>query len=373
MKEFYDLARQMEEHHAVFAAMQALGRPNFREDIPTAGIRFDRVGGFISFDLNPHFWAELTDYEKKFVIAHECLHVILSHGLRGKTSKLANVAMDIVVNHSLINRFGFVREKLPGWERYCWADTLLKNVPDNLSFEEYVVELEKLPQVDASLVDSHEGLSENWGRVLDEVRNSLSTEEQASLNSSHFIPKKKVVTKKKWETVIKKWAKQFEAEEDDDQWTRPNRRFASLGSDFMIPTEQPCESRKKNRITVHFFQDVSLSCFHLIERFLNAARSLPKSRFDVKLHAFSTFVNEIDFDTTKFDSGGGTMFDIIEHHIQKQIKKGSRYPDAVFIVTDGEGTTVVPEKPERWYWFLSSDFKACIPEKSKTFMLKDFE
>ena len=43
------------------------------------------------------------------------MHVILNHGHRSKDSKnknAANVAMDIVVNHLLVDRFGFIREKI---------------------------------------------------------------------------------------------------------------------------------------------------------------------------------------------------------------------------------------------------------------------
>jgi len=43
------------------------------------------------------------------------------------------------------------------------------------------------------------------------------------------------------------------------------------------------------------------------------------------------------------------------------------------LITDGYGNYVHPEKPERWYWFLSHNYKAYIPAKSKTFMLSDYE
>ena len=45
---------------------------------------------------------------KLFVICHEMLHIILNHGKRSKNTLsenkiAANMALDIVVNHSLIN------------------------------------------------------------------------------------------------------------------------------------------------------------------------------------------------------------------------------------------------------------------------------
>ena len=30
--------------------------------------------------INPKFWDSLNYYNKAFVIAHECLHIILNHG-----------------------------------------------------------------------------------------------------------------------------------------------------------------------------------------------------------------------------------------------------------------------------------------------------
>src|SRR3546814_18475794 len=59
-------------------------------------------------------------------------------------------------------------------------------------------------------------------------------------------------------------------------------------------------------------------------------------------------------DTTLFRSGGGTRFDIIEKNIQKimGIEK-SAYPEGVFLITDGVGSSVTPEFPDRWHWFLT--------------------
>jgi hypothetical protein len=54
-------------------------------------------------------------------------------------------------------------------------------------------------------------------------------------------------------------------------------------------------------------------------------------------------------------------------------EKHQPYPDACFIITDGMGNPVMPAKPERWFWFLSEDYRTCIPSVSKVHMLKDFE
>ena len=81
-KEYFDLCRSMEQYHSVFETMWSMGKPSFTSDIPTAAVAFDKDGKYIDFLFNPEFWGELSEYEKIFIICHECLHVILSHGLR---------------------------------------------------------------------------------------------------------------------------------------------------------------------------------------------------------------------------------------------------------------------------------------------------
>ena len=56
-------------------------------------------------------------------------------------------------------------------------------------------------------------------------------------------------------------------------------------------------------------------------------------------------------------------------------KKIKKYPDAIFVITDGDGNHISPEYPDRWYWFLGGSYTTTryIPPLSKTFMLKDYE
>jgi hypothetical protein len=128
----------------------------------------------------------------------------------------------------------------------------------------------------------------------------------------------------------------------------------------------------KDKIDVYFFMDTSGSCLYLKDRFFQAARSLDPKRFNIRLFCFDTVVHETTIESRKIYGGGGTCFRIIENFIQQQKKDGS-YPDAVWVITDGYGTNVSPEKPDRWYWFVS-DFgtEHYIPQKSKRFLLKDF-
>jgi predicted metal-dependent peptidase len=85
-------------------------------------------------------------------------------------------------------------------------------------------------------------------------------------------------------------------------------------------------------------------------------------------------VEETSLKSNKIYGGGGTSFNIMENKIQSIMKsENKKYPKAVFVITDGYGNKVSPEKPEKWYWFLSANYTHYIPSQSKTYKLSDFE
>ena len=55
------------------------------------------------------------------------------------------------------------------------------------------------------------------------------------------------------------------------------------------------------------------------------------------------------------------------------LKEGKKYSNigAVFVITDGAGDYIKPENPKKWYWFLSENYRSCIPKNSYIFSLKD--
>ncbi len=145
---------------------------------------------------------------------------------------------------------------------------------------------------------------------------------------------------------------------------------------MFLPSEMEVEDidKEKNKIEVWFFQDTSGSCSGFAKRFFKAAESLPKDRFNVRMHCFDTRVYETSLEERKLYGFGGTSFTCIENYIQRRIaKENLQYPKAVFIITDGYGNDVHPEHPEVWHWFLSSGYKSHIPKQSKTYLLRNFE
>lgn len=502
--EFSSLVLELEKHHAIFSQIWDMGIPRLSWDIDTACVTFDKEGRNVEFLFNPIFWRDTDNYTKAFVISHEALHVMLSHGLRIQNCplpRLANKALDVVVNHMLVSKFGFHRKSInigiypEGHEKagekieLCWIDTVFPNMVDLIdrdrTFEYYYHQLEKhakiLPngkvkikapalkgasgqgsgrgqndgkgqgdeggeasgqgdgngegagwaEVSGEELSNHETLKEFddkaknqigdhiddnldddakkdlWDKLgrSQETRAAEKAEEangggngesaedssdsngdgsnpgghQAGSLAGRFTYKaniKKVKPKKKWESVIKKWSRKYKSKDaNEEQWLRKARRYSNIGGNLMLPFDAEMEARSETRITVRFYQDTSGSCAKFRDRFFHAAKSLPKDRFNVELYCFDTQIYETSLEEGKLYGFGGTYFDILEEHIQRQLKSGDikKYPEAVFVITDGMGNKVFPEQPEKWYWFLSDKYTHCIPEECHKFMLRDYE
>jgi predicted metal-dependent peptidase len=419
--EWFEISNALEPHHAVFTKVWQMGRPLFDSSIPTAAVQFDKNGNFIVFRFNPEFWKSLDLQNKLFVICHESLHIILNHGKRAKDANMnfqaANVAMDVVVNHSLVRNFGFKRNEIDNAENYCWVDTVFKDnepIPNsNEMFEFYYNLFEKkygdgMPEEGScQTVDDHNGMFQSfeegsdWSDVIDQLNDSLSDEEKEALKSivsKHFQKSEKecpagtgtggewvfangkqVQKKKKWETIVKKWVMKVIKYDDIEveNWIRKNRRMHMLPSNLIIPSDYEIEDRynEPKKLDVYFFLDTSGSCWHLKDRFFSAAESLPPNRFNVRLFCFDTDVQETTLESKKIYGGGGTCFKVIEKHIQMIMsKENKKYPDAVWIVSDGYGTNHIPQHPERWKWFLTEySINTYLHQSSEKFYLKDYE
>lgn len=432
-EEYLKLLQKLDGRHAVFYQMWLSGKPRFTDQIDTAAVGFDDDGCQIDFMINPDFWETQTETQKLFVLCHECLHVILQHGSRlfnRNNDKInfdiANQAADVAINHLAVNRLGFSRSEIDPKNEYCWNDTVFPKEhvpPDNKSAEWYYNALSKVPPppcgdggsksgsgTGGKTVDDHSVMGQSAGNdsamqdVKKDIAKNLSPEE---LNMIHDLVKeqesftggsvggiqagtsagniwlsadtKPVKKKKKWETVIKKWALQYlkTVDKEETQWARLNRRFVMLPDDMFIPTDMEIEDveKKEERIQVWFFQDTSGSCYGYHQRFFNAAKSLPEEKFDIRLFCFDTSVYETSLASGRLYGFGGTYFHILENFIINTIKQEkTEYPKAVFVITDGYGTQITPKKPENWYWFLTPGHsKYCIPNACHTFNLADFE
>lgn len=134
--EYFEVVRSLRKHHSLFAQFWTIG--NIVEirhpHMPTAGVAFSKKDGAgLQFLINPDYWAKLNqEHDKPFIISHEIMHVYLDHGRRslGLDPKTSNIAQDVVINHYLVDYFGFDRSQLTFGETYCWRDTVFPGRDD---------------------------------------------------------------------------------------------------------------------------------------------------------------------------------------------------------------------------------------------------
>ena len=400
------VAERLEDYHAVFSTIWKMGQPLLDTTIQTACVSFDEEGDLLNLHLNPKFWQSQTQKQNDFTIAHESLHVILSHGVRIKNTtnpEAANIAADIVVNETLVREFGFDRKEIDPKNRFCWGDKFFpKNWPayQGETFEFYYNHLEKMNVGGIGFMliegkDGHKGLvgAGDMKRMLDRVAKKLSDEERKELldklgakegrqagNAAgglvERMTKAFVRPKPKWESIVKTRLQRMLSDGTQEVWfTDMNRRLAASGLvDVALPVEIEEEAKSKVRARVYLFLDTSGSCHHLAQRFWNLAEGIPKKHFEVVPHCFDTKVYDIDLKVRQLYGFGGTAFSIIEQRIQRDVKNGARYPEAVFVITDGYGNSVRPEFPNRWHVLLTPQHdKRCFPSTVHFYDLKEFE
>lgn len=433
--EWNELSRGLSGFHNIFYRFWTVCRPVFSDKINTAAVAFDSVGNCIEFMINYEFWQQQNSVQKLFIISHECLHLILNHGKRAgrlfvkgeAERRKLNVAMDLCINEALVARYGFDRAEIDPTNKYVWADKVSAKLgiqlPPDRCFEYYYNAFQSAPDAPflpppsggapavGETVDEHteahddseaigsdvlerlageldEGEEGELENMLRDERSTMQKDLSENWNSfqagsdplghTYTLKKEPVKVKKKWETVIRKWAAKSmtESEKDEDQWAKTARRFSLLDRTLSLPHEMEVEAfaPSKNKIDVWFFLDTSGSCIQLAGRFFKAASSLPPKRFNVHLYCFDTKVYPSDLKKRQVRGGGGTRFDIIEKYITNDIEKnGKKYPDAVFVITDGGGNAVSPKKPGNWHWFMSAMELRFVPPTSHIYNLKDFE
>jgi hypothetical protein len=437
-REFQSLRMQLQEHHAIFYALWDMAVPIFTDKIPTSAVGFSKKdGGMITFMWNPELWDSLNVYNRAFICSHEALHVMLEHGRRmkgTKTPQLVNQALDVVVNHTLIDFFEFERDLITNQENLCWIDTVFENSKDlagdpiekKREFEYYLGKINEIvkDQVEKGLQDGtigvgsgenqdgHDSLEDildkdTLDKIAKQLSENLSDEEKKEAGEAlqtgnkdpdskkksqatsagtvagdafYVIPPEKVKKSHKWVDVIKRWRKKRSPDMPlVETWQTKARRHHCLSPNLFLPDEKEDEEMmlKKSYIDVFFFQDTSGSCLDMKEKFLKCSRSFPEDVFKVRAFCFDTRVFDVDIKKGELFGFGGTAFEPIEARIQHLLKTKEilKYPDAVFLFTDGDSYDhVQPEFPDRWHWFLGGEWQTdrAIPKHSNIHQLQDY-
>lgn len=428
-EESMEICEHLEDAHSLFRTFWDMGSPVIvnSASLPTACIAFDRKGNETAFLFNGPYFDYLTPYERSFICGHEMLHVLFSHGKRmllQRYDQLSNMAMDVVVNHTLCDDFGFDRDKLRNWKDLCWVDTCFPEkkfgkVPTGKSYEYYYnlmkenttfVEIKMLtdehsmdgePQ-DGMTANDHGSISEDLANYVDGSqfdKNLKDAIEKHGEDHDDSKPKNKAgkgigkwinltvnrikKINKKWEEVISSWKKKTLVYDfnEFDSFIHENRRFMDFLNEFpdiALETEVEFEDYyyDKKAVEIWFYLDTSGSCISYKDRFFAASQTLDANKFQIKLMSFDTVVKDVDIEKKNIYGGGGTAFDIIETDIQSKMKRDNcDYPDCVFVITDGAGNSVYPQYPERWHWFLTDGYSTdgYIPAECKKYQLADFE
>ena len=102
-------------------------------------------------------------------------------------------------------------------------------------------------------------------------------------------------------------------------------------------------------------------------------RTIPEDVFEIHAFAFDRRLYPIDLTTGEINGGGGTSFSLLNNYINK-LTQESKHPDAIFVLSDGDGDHFVPEKPKLWHWLLTPYHNTyLIPKESKLHKMADFQ
>lgn len=402
-QEWESVGDKLRDFTYIFYKVWELGIPSFDATVPTACVVFDKSGQNIGFHFNPTFWNKLTVYQRAFVTAHESLHVILNHGFRGKNlePKIANIAMDVVVNTMLTDFYEFDRTKLGTLdETGCWLDTVFPKggILYDQNMEYYYHELLSAADIQytdgLTFVDEHSTLrgvdtsgvsSDLPSDVQDDATDAQKKDGPSPAGTGEGTDKteriEKVAVRLSWTTLFKEFFRKNVTRPDElEQWARLHRRMQSMDPSIMLPSEaHDLEVEKPGKIPIWLFLDVSGSCDGYRRYFLKAYATIPKEFFDIKVFTFDTGCRPLTIrpdGTAAFPYGGGTSFSCIESRIRaKMFSESIAYPKLVLVFTDGEGNSVNPQFPERWHWFLIGGIYAStrryIHSRSKVYKLND--
>lgn len=425
-EEIIEIASSLEDYHRVFYTFFQMSNIFYYEDIPTAAIRFHKNQN-PDLLINSDFWVGLNHRERLFVICHECLHVLLKHDTRngmeikGATHKIVNVAQDICINEMIVSMFGFDREDIRDWKKYCWVDTCFKEtgkvklstVRYNETFDYYLKLLieddqqENLPDT----VDEHEqgdgqgpthgdlddnpfdnGIQDKINEITGKLAEDLTQEEIEKIIAQDpdsslagiaegimgMWLKRNTKQKIRFSRIIRglKRSRIKESEVDGESFSKQDRRFDDIirRSKVSLPGKHPRQKPLKDRLLTVGFMDISGSCVQYVPIFNEVLAAFDREKHIFELETFTFDITTKPFIMgQKVTGGGGTRFGILEQRVQELKAKYGKYPDCVIVISDGDGQFFTPEIPKRWIWLLTPDNPVYrfIPEGSRKYLLSD--
>lgn len=428
VKEFVAISEMISMDNSLYQALWRCSNFQWDTTIPTAAVGYDLISGQIGIFINPDFWDSLNKSGKRFVLFHEASHIFYDHlTYAGKSAKQrakidhksANIAQDVAINHILEDYYiPDARANMP--IELCFVDTVFSKsevqqhkIVAHQRWTVYYDILMLRPKEEKSDLDSfdvHAGGSslpginghpyggfedlppelqqEVYERVNEEIVKSAGATDveeaenafnQAGCGSGgaflNISRDANVVKNRKWEELVRNiLASMIEKKQaEKSSWAMRSRNSFSLPADIILPGTVDLEvPEPKRRYKALFFLDSSGSCVSQASRFFNLVRTVPEDLFEVSLCSFDTRVYELELSATRVKGGGGTYFHILEDYIQQKCRNGEKYPDVVFVLSDGYGNRFNCQHPKRWVWLLTDNYTACIPAASKNILISKF-
>lgn len=382
------------------------GKPQWDYSIPTAAVVIPkseaRDRSRFEFVFNPEFASNLTVEHFAFVLAHECLHVLLYHltlSLNFDNKEIFNIAADCVINDFLTGA------GLDAPAGLCVGEEIVGFNCANSTVTEVYNIIENSPEIQDKLglgegepqfvvIDDHswmhdpqnvrdfmdamaaggftpDQLPDDLEEILNETINEYEKTKMAGKGVGHeeFMKEQKITLR---------WIELLERVDPDmfkmpgagprpvTSFRRTRRKLAGMHtfSDAILPALEtpekgPLTSKSDRKPHIVLALDTSGSIGReTANKFLNLAKSIPTDKVEISACTFQTSYMPLDLDNPKWRSGG-TDFSAIHEYINDQVlpKNDGKYPSAVVVVTDGyasfyQNAKPTPAQAASWTWLL---------------------
>lgn len=298
------------------------------------------------------FCTPLNDAELRFIILHENFHVGLMHIPRHKDMirdniRLANVAMDIVVNNMIaalkdktlakILDSAIVEPEYEGWSvREIYNQLLKENPPDSVPPARGVMVNGTMR--DDSGGDTHEAGNEG-ADVEDAVNRAIREGGMLAARFGGDMPRQftdVLIKPANWEQEIREIVNTSTTGKEDHTWRRFNR--AMLANDILAPSYDK-ETVSELLFTCDTSGSMTQSDLSIVAKELASACEAcrpDKVRvlwWDTQVHGDQVFTDNYDniANLLKPVGGGGTRVSCVSEYIAKHNIR----PDCVIVLTDG--------------------------------------
>lgn len=326
----------------MLAGMFMIGRREVVDEIPTAC-----TNGRDEF-YGRKFVETLSDAEVRFLVLHEMYHKMYRHmvtwrHLAEENAKLANCAMDFVINIQLVDadpdgtfiampKVGLLDEKYRGWDTARVYADIKKNGHPQVS--------------EGSGLDEHdwasaEEMTEQEKRDLHEAvtRAIQQGALQAAKTGANVDRDLLDLTRPQvdWRDVLRQFIKNLTSGRDYSTWARPNRRF--VGAGYYMPSSI---SESVGDIVVGVDTSGSISSREL-SAFLSEVQGICTEVKPANVHLvywghdiaavedYPQGTQDTLVDSTRPVGGGGTDVNCLAKHI----RDNNMTPEAVIVLTDG--------------------------------------